>query len=156
MLLFVVIFFYIFVIPKSYNYEYIQTFSFSNSFSLLILSFSKDDKTDPLIGLWQLEHHVENGKESALSDCEKITTLEFKSDGTAIETIFRDENGCRSKTFNLTWKKIDSKTVHLSYVEDGDTDVEKYTYSISNGKLTLDEILDAGGTPYKLVLKKIK
>ena len=92
-------------------------------FTLLILSCSKDDDTDPLIGVWQVEQLIENNVESALSDCFKKTTIEFKSDGTLVSINFIDEDGCRSETVNLTWNKINNNTLHITYVEDGDTDV---------------------------------
>lgn len=125
----------------------------------LLTSCKKDDDTettDPLIGTWQLEQVVEGGKEVTRDDCNKKSTIEFKSDKSYIDTYYRTENNsCSSSVEKGTWKKEGTNTVHITYEGDED-DTEKYTYSIANGKLTMDEIVGADGISYKLVLKKIK
>jgi hypothetical protein len=125
-------------------------------FTLLVLSCSKDDTTTPItdsiIGIWQLEQLIESNVEITLSDCFKKTTSEFKSDGTHVFIQFNNEDGCKSETVISTWKKIDSKTVQLTYEDD----TEKFTYSIANEKLTMNEIVEDGVSSYKLVFKKIK
>lgn len=123
----------------------------------LLTSCKKDDETettDSLIGTWQLEQLVEGGKEVTLDDCNKKSIIEFKSDNTFSDANYNLEKGvCSSDSEKGTWKKEGTNTVHITYEEDG---AEKYTYSIANGKLTMDEIVGAGEASFKMVLKKIK
>lgn len=127
----------------------------------LLTSCKKDDETettDPLIGTWQLEQVVEGGKEATLrDDCDKKTTLEIKSDNTFASASYTySDNKCSLDNYNGTWKKEGTNTIHIITVEDGEEETEKYTYSIANGKLTMDEIVGTGEISYKMVLKKIK
>lgn len=126
----------------------------------LFTSCKKDDvtETDPLIGIWQLEQSFMGGYADTLTDCDKKYTFEFKSDGRAISIDFSDDNGsCVSDTYIYIWKRINNNTFRLNSAMGESVEVT-YTYSIANGKLTMDEIVDPGDEGYKLkfVWKKIK
>jgi hypothetical protein len=115
-----------------------------------------DDDVIPetIIGKWQLEQRFTDNVEETLSeDCDKKSTLEFKTDNTFIdiESFVEQNEPCSSSTDPGTWEYNGDNALKFSY--DGDTDIYNVTYSFVNGELSL--ILDDDIEIIKTVWKKI-
>jgi hypothetical protein len=127
--------------------------------STFFMSCSSDDDTpqDTIIGKWQLEQRFTDNVEETLSeDCDKKSTLEFKTDNTFIdiESFVEQNEPCSSSTDPGTWEYNGDSALKVSY--DGDTNIYSGTYSFVNGELNLilgDDIDDIETT--KTVWKRI-
>ncbi|WP_109851349.1 lipocalin family protein [Aquimarina sp. AU58] len=113
-------------------------------FATIFISCSKDDdtsneKTSDLIGTWELIHEQQsNLPENTLSDCEKTSTIEFKSDKTYIEKTFAIANGnCVSDgEYNGSWSESGDQLT-LQYTDEGESITDISKFGIANNELTL-------------------
>ena len=114
----------------------------------------QDTIQETIIGKWQLEQRFTDNVEITLSEeCEKKSTLEFKTDNTFvdIESFVEQNNPCSSSTDPGTWEYNGDNTIKISY--DGDTEEEIFTYTFVNGQLIY--VLEDMEENYKTVWKKI-
>jgi len=98
-----------------------------------------DSPQDTIIGKWQLEQRFKNNVEESLSDdCEKKSTIEFKTDNTfnSFESFFEPDQPCISSTVPGTWEYNGDNALKTSY--DGkDKVVVDLTYTFVDGKLNV-------------------
>lgn len=125
----------------------------------LSTSCKKDDDTpkktttadNTLTGVWQVEQLFIGGVNAA-DDCYKKTTFNIKADNTLTSTNYLTKNGvCSKSEAKGTWKAEGDKLTTTDSVEDGGT-TTTYTYSIKDGKLTLEGKRD--NISMKIVFKK--
>lgn len=117
-----------------------------------------DDKNDSpqetIIGKWQLEQRfTDNVEETLTEECEKKSTLEFKTDNTFIdiESFVEQNNPCSSSTDPGTWEYNGDNTIKISY--DGASEFEIFTYTFVNDQLIfVQEDMEEN---YKTVWKRI-
>jgi len=106
--------------------------------SLFTSCKSDDDDQDTIIGKWQLEQVFENEVEQSISDdCEKNSTLEFKTNNTFINIENYIEMGsCESSTGPGTWEYNGETALKIMY--DGeDTEVVDLAFTFVSGNLHL-------------------
>ncbi len=110
--------------------------------SALLTSCSKNDnggEKNTIIGKWQLEQRFENGVEEPLSeDCEKNSTMEFKTDNTFIDmgSFYEPNSPCISSTDPGTWEYNGDNAIKAIY-DGSDTTAVVVTFTFVNGNLIL-------------------
>lgn len=77
-----------------------------------LASCSNDDDsnetpgTDRIVGKWKIQQFLLDGEQIPLTDCEKQSTIEFMTNGTARTIDFFDDpdtNQCVSETYTEQW-----------------------------------------------------
>ena len=115
----------------------LTTVLFVSTFFMSCNSDDDDGVQDTIIGKWQLEKQFKNDIEKSLSDCEKKSTMEFKTDNTFVDmgSSFDQNQHCTSSTDPGTWKYNGDNAIKVSY--DGDAKIMNVTFSFVKGNLNL-------------------
>lgn len=100
---------------------------------------------DPIIGEWQLERIVSNGVEEDLTECDKLSVIEFNSDGIH-DVVDRYEEGdvCETDSYSAIWENLNNG--EYSFLYDGEMVEDIQTAVFNNGKVELHYSLTDGGT----------
>ncbi|EZH71900.1 hypothetical protein ATO12_04595 [Aquimarina atlantica] len=123
--------------------------------TLIFISCSKDDDASNqeipanknLIGTWELTYRKENNNTTpnTLDNCEKTSTIEFKSDNTYSEKTFVEiSSNCVSDgEFSGSWLESNNQLT-LNFIENGENTTNISKFSIADDELTLvfDEITE--------------
>ncbi len=122
----------------------------------LSTSCKKDDDTpkkadtadNTLPGVWQLEQLFIVNVDAQIDDCRKKSTYNIKADNkfASVDYELKDSVCTKSETTG-TWKTEGNKL----HIDDG-KDKLTFTYSIKDGKLTLEG--ERNSVSYKFVFKK--
>lgn len=121
-------------------------------FATIFIACNKDDdtskeETSNLIGVWELTYRKENNNTSpnTLDNCEKTSTIEFKSDNTYTEKTFVEiSSNCVSDgEFAGSWLESGNQLT-LNFIENGENTINTSKFNILNDELTLtfDEITE--------------
>jgi len=111
---------------------------------LFLAAFSackSDDDTptqDSIIGSWQLEQTFTDGVSDDISDCQKMSTVNFLANGTFNATDHSGgEDFCESYSYGGTWSNSGNGVYTIIITESGLTEEIKINVSFPNGKLTI-------------------
>ncbi len=130
------------------TYKFVSADQTSISFPISFKVIAKDGKEgtsesnvisvqDPVVATWQIDQVFNNDVETPQSECDKMTTLEFKVDGTFSGNSFftNSSDACESEAFSGNWSNKGSLKYEI--LAPGDTNGDEYTITVENDKLTL-------------------
>ena len=117
----------------------------------VLLSACKKDDNDLLNGKWKLDQAFNNDVEYDLNDCQKQSTVQFKSNGEGINNDY--DFNCNVSTDYFDWHIVNNDSIIFS---DFDNRNLKYHYSIDDGMLTLIIGLDEAERNLKSVWCKVE
>ncbi len=136
-----------------------------------------ENSVDPIIGSWQLQSILHDGRVNKATTCDKKSKIIFLEDGTVNESAFfndrkpiinqsENQESCKGLTINGTWKNEgDLKYIlNLTGVENASTTIiikfsknnsifttESLITEFIDGTTTFEEIFQIQGTKYKKI-----
>lgn len=110
-----------------------------------------ETNSDPIIGNWQLHSTLDNGVEVS-TECERNSTVLFKSDGFVTATNYEGDINCSSETETFNWSNLGNSV----YSVDGDN--QTITFSENNTKFSFTEIDTYNGMTdtFTIIYQKIE
>src|SRR5690606_1690801 len=111
---------YVWEIDGTENYKYPATFKVIAKDTNAGSSESNDVSVqDPLIGEWGLERIVSDGVEEGLTDCDKLSVVEFIAGGiyNAVDRYIDGDN-CESDSYSGAWENLNNG--EYSFLLDGE------------------------------------
>lgn len=118
----------------------------------LFTSCSSDDNDPSIVGVWKttagvseiFKDGVSQGKTSRVVDAKNYADFTFKADGTFSDYEVSEDHGDSTDPGTYTIKSDE-----LSLVYEGETDIDKFQYTLTNNNLVLiytEESTDQGVT----------
>lgn len=117
-----------------------------------IASCSSDDDgssneppaNDPIVGTWKIQQQLIDGEEEPLSDCEKQSTVEFKTNETVTSTDYYDDpdtGECITDVYTEDWENRGNGIYRITDEDDESTDIS-IVFSGNNNTFTISEEYD--------------
>lgn len=139
--------------------EYTEEFSGMTFTIKTIFIADSDVVPDAIIGKWKQDQEFLDDVETTLSECDKMGTFEFLEDGFLLEKEFEyndTSTECIQKPTNTRiWKNIgNSKYILYKFSDESE---EELNVTFENNKMTVELLLEEGGTTYmaKLIFIKV-
>lgn len=116
-----------------------------------LTSCSNDDdnngpaETDRIIGKWRIQELVLDGDQVPLTDCEKQTTVEFRTNGDIINTDFSEDfetEECVSEVYTEKWESRGNNVYRIT--DEGSSEDVTIIFSNNNNTFTVSAEDDDG------------
>lgn len=111
---------------------------------------SGTEEIDPIIGRWDLDQINTVNGEKTLTDCDRLTYFEYKSDGTYAEQyVVEGQSDCNYSNFlEGTWEKVKDGEYKITFTSEslkGFSSIKNYNFE-NNNKLFYEMSAGTAGT----------